>query len=477
MIRINLEKKANNGITLIALVITIIVLLILVGVTIATLMGDNGLLEKAQQAKEENEEASDRELIAMAVLEAQKGKNGYQDLNSNSLQEAIDNQFQGRNIVVSDNGDDTFTVSCLDTLKDYKVTSNGIEDGVDWNEAMVNAVAPESQDEARNEGVIAIGTDGRTVDMDLWAYSYDTLTGGYCLNSEDVLDNEENGGDNSTKVNKAGYLGQIKEGKIIGSVPMYIKKGNDGWIAVTSLYKTFQANVENNSDMADLIYPPTIPNTVKNLMTTFAYSNIRSMPQIPSRVTNMVSSFYSCSKLIEAFNIPGSVQTMDYCFNECTLLESTPEISYGVISMNSTFSGCSRLISVKTLPDSIKYMEATFRNCILLENMTNLPQNVENLDSTFEGCSLLKNGPLVIPNSVISMICTFMNCSNLQGSMEINANIEKDATFDGTHTYYYMCFAGATTKNDIKLIIRGNCKAINEIIATKNSNSNIELGL
>ena len=33
-------KKSNNGITLIALVITIIVLLILAGVTIATLTGD-----------------------------------------------------------------------------------------------------------------------------------------------------------------------------------------------------------------------------------------------------------------------------------------------------------------------------------------------------------------------------------------------------------------------------------------------------
>ena len=37
-----LTKNTNNGITLIALVITIIVLLILAGVTIATLMGDNG---------------------------------------------------------------------------------------------------------------------------------------------------------------------------------------------------------------------------------------------------------------------------------------------------------------------------------------------------------------------------------------------------------------------------------------------------
>ena len=42
-----LEQKNNEGITLIALIITVIVLLILVGVTIATLMGDNGILTKA----------------------------------------------------------------------------------------------------------------------------------------------------------------------------------------------------------------------------------------------------------------------------------------------------------------------------------------------------------------------------------------------------------------------------------------------
>ena len=43
-------KTEIAGITLIALVITIIVLLILAGVTIATLTGDNGLLTKASEA-------------------------------------------------------------------------------------------------------------------------------------------------------------------------------------------------------------------------------------------------------------------------------------------------------------------------------------------------------------------------------------------------------------------------------------------
>ena len=47
-------KKDVKGITLIALVITIIVLLILAAVSIAMLTGENGLLQKATKAKKEN---------------------------------------------------------------------------------------------------------------------------------------------------------------------------------------------------------------------------------------------------------------------------------------------------------------------------------------------------------------------------------------------------------------------------------------
>ena len=53
--------KEREGITLIALVITIIVLLILAGVSIAMLTGDNGIITQAQNAKEKTEEARIRE--------------------------------------------------------------------------------------------------------------------------------------------------------------------------------------------------------------------------------------------------------------------------------------------------------------------------------------------------------------------------------------------------------------------------------
>ena len=54
-------KRKEQGITLIALVITIIVLLILAGVSIAMLTGENGILTQAQRAKEETEEAQANE--------------------------------------------------------------------------------------------------------------------------------------------------------------------------------------------------------------------------------------------------------------------------------------------------------------------------------------------------------------------------------------------------------------------------------
>ena len=55
-------------------------LLILAGVTIATLTGDNGLLQKATTAKEANEEAKELELIKLAVSAAQVTGNGILNL-------------------------------------------------------------------------------------------------------------------------------------------------------------------------------------------------------------------------------------------------------------------------------------------------------------------------------------------------------------------------------------------------------------
>lgn len=99
----------NKGITLIALMITIIVLLILAGVTIATLIGENGILNQAENSKTETLKASALEMIELAIT-----SNKTEDDNTllNNLQEIENAEIEIINIdayYVTINGF-TFTV-------------------------------------------------------------------------------------------------------------------------------------------------------------------------------------------------------------------------------------------------------------------------------------------------------------------------------------------------------------------------------
>ncbi len=87
------KLKETKGITLIALVITIIVLLILAAVSIATLTGENGILTKAKTAKEETNEATAREKIQVAVMGSfdKNGKLDINELKDNLKKEGITN--------------------------------------------------------------------------------------------------------------------------------------------------------------------------------------------------------------------------------------------------------------------------------------------------------------------------------------------------------------------------------------------------
>ena len=65
MKRLNLRK--DKGITLLALSITIIILLILAGITIVGLTGENGMIKNAEKAKNETEIAEEKEIVERAT--------------------------------------------------------------------------------------------------------------------------------------------------------------------------------------------------------------------------------------------------------------------------------------------------------------------------------------------------------------------------------------------------------------------------
>ena len=88
-----LGMKNKKGITLIALIITIIVLLILAGVSLNAIIGDNGVITNAQKAKIEAEEAELWEKVQMVLVEGMG-----QDLDREKYVDEVNNKFKNQGL-------------------------------------------------------------------------------------------------------------------------------------------------------------------------------------------------------------------------------------------------------------------------------------------------------------------------------------------------------------------------------------------
>ena len=118
-----LKNQINKGITLIALVVTIIVLLILAGISISMLSGNNGILKRASEAKEDTKTGSEKEQISIAIL------GSYDEttlLNSEKLKSNLESN--GATVI-----GDSFPVTATMSDKKYTIESNGNVQEVDEN--------------------------------------------------------------------------------------------------------------------------------------------------------------------------------------------------------------------------------------------------------------------------------------------------------------------------------------------------------
>lgn len=120
--------KNQKGITLIALVITIIVLLILAGVSIAMLTGQNGILTQANSAKTESKLAEIRENVNIAIataFAASQGPNAEEfnistivnKLRETSGKSDTDVTGTGTTITYKYSATETYTVTLTSDLK------------------------------------------------------------------------------------------------------------------------------------------------------------------------------------------------------------------------------------------------------------------------------------------------------------------------------------------------------------------------
>ena len=100
-----MKTKEMKGITLVALVVTIVVLLILAGVSINAVLGDNGIIKKANQAASITKEAEVKEAINRTILEFYL-TNDYETLEDFLKAKAEDGSIDS----VTKNADGTLTV-------------------------------------------------------------------------------------------------------------------------------------------------------------------------------------------------------------------------------------------------------------------------------------------------------------------------------------------------------------------------------
>ena len=121
-----IKKNSTNGITLIALVITIIVLLILAGVSIAMLTGDNGILTQATEAKEKNTIGGEKEQISLA-LQSLRMKKQAENVTDEITVLELDEQLKsdGAKNVEVDNVNGYLRVKYGDSKNEYTVDQSG----------------------------------------------------------------------------------------------------------------------------------------------------------------------------------------------------------------------------------------------------------------------------------------------------------------------------------------------------------------
>ena len=381
-----------------------------------------GILTRTQDAKTQTGETEDIEKIRLAMLEAQIGNTGYQELSTDSLGSALIKD--GTKAIVFDNEDGTKHILFLDKKKEYKLDSNGNIENLNIN-FDAKYVAPSSQDEERNNGVIGIGTDGKPVDMDLWEYTLLT-DGTYCLNDENSSNLQET-------IN-SGYIGTIIDGKIIGQIPQYISTDNgEHYMPVTSLLYTF-------SDITQLKEMPNLPQTVTSIRDSFnGCTNLELIGYIPNSVTNMQGTFHGCIKLKNISNLPSKLENMDATFQD------------------------TNLIKCPYIPDTVETMRACFYNCSNLLSIENIPKNVTNLTLTFYRCKNLEDINITIPNKVTNLTNTFNGCTKLSGNIKILAN----------PAAYKNCFLETSTNINSLLKLSGDINVLQTLLETKSENSNI----
>ena len=391
------------------------VLLILAGVSINLVLGENGIVKKSQDAKSATREKQLEEQVQLAIGDSYtEGEGNIKDA---ELKKALNNHLGEDNYDITGDETNGWKITVKETNKTYNVDASGNKDtGLNWGEIMKDATEHPNNyrhpEQSETNKDIGIGTDGKAVNMDLWNVRI--------VNEQAWLNVHV-----SCFGSMHGYIGKIIDGMIEGKVPQYVKKdGYDSFYEVT--------NIDGMLKYSEIKIAPDIPSGVTSMDATFeGCDGLVTVPPIPNGVTNMNNTFLDCKSLKSVPNIPKSVTSMSKTFFRCESLESPPILPDGITELDRTFMQCMDLTKAPKIPESVTSLTGTFAECYRLEEAPAIPENVISMSATFQGCPGLKEAP-IIPSKVKKMGYTFKDCTNLENAPTIPENVTyMDNTFAG----------------------------------------------
>ena len=373
------HPNTKSGITLIALVVTIIVLLLLAGISIQMLTGDNGILQRAGQAKESTERSEIIENARLDIL-SQMTENRGRNITESELKSILNKYFKD---VPNTLPMDLSELDLTSTNGKYIINAKEIYDGKILQAAGL------------------YNDDGYT--------PWDTLISNNVLNvNNNVLSKGENINDIKGKLIIDDSITDLGNGI-----------GNGTFYRLNGLTEVIIPN--NVTELSDGVF-----SSCTGLSSVILGDNI-------NKITG--SAFAGCTSL-KSIKIPDSVEEISYgAFASCTQLTNLEissntklkKLNYG------SFSGCSSLKSIY-IPNCLDSLTRdVFNGCSSLEEITIGYNGIDSVyfsgnsslkkvvlvegtqtigESAFADCTSLSN--ISIPDSVTSIKhFAFLNCSNL----------------------------------------------------------------
>ena len=419
----------SKGITLIALVITIIVLLILAGVTITSITGENGILSKSTEAKAKTIVGQEKEQISSAYSAVVANRLGDDSVTASEIQTELDNIAGSGKTTVS--GGNSFKIRFVDTNNMYTISkSKGVEEYKKEEVTPVYAFLCDTDGNGEGETLVLSSTD--TIDGYTIIKSYG--------DSEAYESNEDNAEKNYGNIYYYPIwkddLNAIKNAVIYNKVVPTI---TERWFNCSNL--TEIKNIEN-------IDTSNVTNMTCMFLNCSSITNLDLSNFDTSNVKKMISMFFGCKKLtnlnVDNFDI-SNVEDMNSMFSGCSSLTSLNLSSFKdnkVERMNSIFSGCENLTNLNLTnlkTNNATLMDSMFYNC---KKLTNLDlksfdtSNVTDMDDMFRECSSLTSLDLSNFNTsnVTKMCSMFSGCTNLK-NLDIS-NFNTSNVYDMSDMFY-----------------------------------------